>query len=170
MIKDVIRRSLQVSGIEVYRLEKTTMTLFKTRVKIFSILILIHQPSLIVHFLTKDDFEDRRLSFELQILEKEIMTTCARKFYEKQWEFTASKFFRDTLIRGLNDNVVLSFIKNEKIDQDGFGVVYEIKLHSDNQKLENKFRNRVHKSRSINYQLLTFHTACSKGIIGYDQS
>lgn len=143
MTEDFIRATLQVSGTKAHRLDETTKIIFKTRVKIFSVLILIHQPSLIANFIEKDELQDRRLPFELQVLEKEIKNACGREFYQKQWEFTAPEFFHGTLTRVLNENVVLPFIKDEEIGYGSFGVVHEITLHPDNQLLEDKLRQRV---------------------------
>lgn len=169
MTEDFICDTLQVSGTKAHRLDETTKIIFKTRAKIFSVLILIHQPSLIVNFIEKDELQDRRLPFELQVLEKEIMNACAREFYEKQWEFTAPEFFRGTLTRVLNENIVLPFIKDEEIGYGSFGIVHEITLHPDNQILEDKFRQRVIIDLCpISYcQLLTLPTACPKRNIRY---
>lgn len=164
MTEDFIRDTLQVSGTKAHRLDETAKIIFKTRVKIFSVLILIHQPSLIANFIEKDELQDRRLPFELQVLEKEIMNVCGHELYEKQWEFTVPEFFRGTLTRFLNENVVLPFIKDEEIGKGSFGIVHEITLHP-----EDKFRQRVIIDLCpISYfQLLTLPTACPKRNIGY---
>lgn len=167
MTKDFIRDILRVSGTKTHHLDETTDIIFKNRIMIFSILILIRQPSTIATFIERDELQDRKLPFELRILEKEFPPACAQEFYEKQWEFTAPGFFRGTLIRALNENVVLPFIKDEMIGEGSFGKVYEIKLHPDNQKLEVKFRQRVITNlRPINHsRILTLPTACPERII-----
>lgn len=147
MSKDKIREALRESGTKAYLLDETTSFVFKNGVKIFSILILIHQSSLIDCFIKSDQLQDRRLPFDSEFLKNEILIDYtqenAQEFYEKQWEFIAPEFFRGTLTRSLNKNVVLPFITNKEIDEGGFGTVYEIALHPDHQKLDNVFGQRV---------------------------
>ena len=135
MSQDKIREALRKFETKTYFFDQTTSVVFKNDVKIFSIFILIHQPSLINCFIKYDQLQNRRLSFDAEFLKNEILIDHTQKnaeeFYEKQWKFIAPEFFRGTLTRSLNKEFVFLFTTNKEIDENGFDIVYEIALHPD---------------------------------------
>lgn len=171
MKKDKICETLKKFETKTYFFDEIISFVFKNDVKIFFIFILIYKFFLKDCFIKYDQFQNRRLLFDSKFLKNKIsidfIQESVQKFYEKQWKFITSKFFRSIFIQFFNKNVVLPFITNKKIDKDDLSTIYKIALHSDHQKLEHMFGQKV----SINlflmndWQIVIFSSACLEGII-----
>ncbi|KAK6352409.1 hypothetical protein TWF730_009236 [Orbilia blumenaviensis] len=120
--------------------------------RIFGILVLLGGKE---HFITKfigRDFQgtkfDEKLPFSIAELE-DIAPEIAEEFYERQWEFVSPVWSKNAMHRELPSDVRLPFTKNERLGQGGFGVVYEITLHPQHQRMalfpENKGQKIVRK-------------------------
>ena len=72
---------------------------------------------------------DHRLPFSVEHLKKILPISVAEEFHEKQWEFVAPTFSRNTLPRCLEEDVVLPIVQEILIGHGGFGTVYRTLLH-----------------------------------------
>lgn len=146
MTGDAIRSTLKKFKFKPYQLDETTQKVKRSGIKIFAILTLIDQVLLVTQFIEADQLHDRKLPFELDSLEKNIIPDNpdnAKKFHERQWELTAPQFFRGTFTRLLHGRIILPYIKDMLFDHGGFGDVYEIEIHPKHQPLDLVFRQRV---------------------------
>lgn len=123
-----------------YRLDETVEKIIKGGRRIFAILVLLKgEEKLISRFIEHDHFQhsplDVKLPFSEDTLKSIIPDEIVSDFYEKQWEFVAPIFSRNVVHRSLHEDIRLPFVQNKKIGEGGFGVVYEIELHPDHQRL-----------------------------------
>ncbi|KAL8680135.1 MAG: hypothetical protein Q9186_003659 [Xanthomendoza sp. 1 TL-2023] len=112
--------------IPVYRKQEVVRIVLTGAKKIFAILLLLHQPGLIVHFIEKDQFQsvklDYKLPFTVQALAGILHShTTAGEFHDIQWEFTSPEFSHSMFHRSLNSNTVLPFVGDPKdLGEGGF--------------------------------------------------
>jgi hypothetical protein len=141
MTRDVILDAVKgCDDILVYHVDSIVEKVVRGGVRVFSILIIIGKEKFISHFIERDDLQrsrlDDKLPFSADTLQSIIPDTdAAGNFYKRQWEFVAPVFSRNVLHRSLSSKIRLPFVQNKKIGEGGFGVVYEIKLHPDHQRL-----------------------------------
>jgi hypothetical protein len=141
MTRNVVLDALQeCEHIPAYHVNGIVERVMKGGLRLFSILIVVGQEKSILRFIERDGMQrsglDDKLPFSADELQAIIPETDgASDFFKRQWEFVAPVFSRNVLHRSLNSKIRLPFVQNKKIDEGGFGVVYEIKLHPDHQKL-----------------------------------
>ncbi|KAF2474368.1 kinase-like protein [Lindgomyces ingoldianus] len=141
--EDVVRKALLDVGAKPYHLDEIVKHVLTSGIKIFAVLVLTNQAAMTSKFIEEGEFQDHRLPFNLNTLDKQLSLPAAKDFYERQWEFTAPTFYRGTIHRLLNDRSVLPFTKDKRIGNGAFGTVYEIKLDQSHQKMEGAFQNRL---------------------------
>lgn len=137
------------SEIPSYNLQDVVAKVLKGGLRVFSILVLVGKESLISSFIESDNLQrsrlDDKLPFSADTLQSIIPDTdAASNFYRRQWEFVAPVFSRSTLHRSLNSKMRLPFVQNKKLGEGGFGVIYEIQLHPDHQRLPLLPRDKVY--------------------------
>jgi hypothetical protein len=142
MRRKIIQTALN-GHVNSYQREQIVDHILRDGIKIFSALVLIDEISSILCFIEEDLLQDARLPFELSTLSDKLSLPFARDFFERQWDFSSPQLFRGTLTRSLDKRILLPFVKDNWIDEGGFGKIFEIKLHPDHQDLEPCFQQKA---------------------------
>ncbi|KAF2659852.1 kinase-like protein [Lophiostoma macrostomum CBS 122681] len=166
------------SALEAYRvvprerLDSLVVRILSGALRVFAILVVLGgNEKEILRFVEHDNFQglpiDHRLPFSSSDL-KQLIPNIWDDFYEKQWEFSAPVFLRDTEHRFLDDFTILPFVRDQKIAAGGFGEVFRIRLHPDHQQaswlghdstlelVRKEFNGNFDNSRSHQQELLNF--------------
>ena len=134
-----VRTVLKDQGIEKEQLEELAQNITQGKRAIFAILVCIRQVRPILKFVEIDRFQhqpshlDHKLPLSKEDLGKLLLAPVAEEFHEQQWEFIAPMFSRSTLPRYLDHDIILPFLQEEIVGQGGFGVIYKVLLHDDQQ-------------------------------------
>lgn len=135
---DVVHDILKVENIEKESLDELTRSIVQGKRAVLGILVCIRSVKSILEFVKVDGFQnqpmhlDHRLPFSAEHLKKILPISVAEEFHEKQWEFVAPTFSRNTLPRCLEEDVVLPIVQETLIGHGGFGTVYRTLLHPGN--------------------------------------
>lgn len=140
--KDAIRDALRDAGMHLYHLDEVVEEIVTDSVKIFAVLVLIDQVNHISKLSERGELHDRRLPFSIDILEKQLLLTFPKDFYEKQWELATPTFHRGTINKFINGRFVLPFTEEQQIGEGAFGNVYKITLHPNHQSLGYSFEKK----------------------------
>lgn len=141
--KEAIRKALLAVRVRPYSVDEIVEHVSKNGTKIFGILVLIDQAAIASHFIEEGNLQDHKLPFSKAILDKLLSPPAARDFDEKQWEVIAPTFDRSMINKSLQAEYILPFVKDKEINKGAFGIVYEIELDKDHQKLEKTFQRKV---------------------------
>jgi len=138
MTRSVIRNALQEKGeLPWYSLDGVVDKIMTGARRVFAILVMLNgEEKEILRFIEHDHFQGSPLDHKLPLSRASLdimVPQIAGSFYEKQWEFSAPVFSKDIDHRLLDEFAVLPFIKDTKIDEGGFGEVFEITLHPGHQ-------------------------------------
>ena len=140
LTRSVVLKSIQdCGGVPWYSVERTVDKIMAGARRIFAILVMLHREEKhILSFIEHDHFQgsplDSKLPLSRTVLDA-IVPHIASAFFERQWEFSAPVFSKDVDHRFLDDFAVLPFVKDRRIDEGGFGTIFEIALHPDHQVL-----------------------------------
>lgn len=109
--------------------------------RIFAILVVCDHPEHIIDFIKAlDQFQlsglDHRLPFDIGTLRRILPNTRAEKFHKVQWEFSTPYLSTTGIPRCLEPQIVLPFIKNQRLVEGGFGVVYSVEINAEYHRLE----------------------------------
>lgn len=101
--------------------------------RIFGILVLIRQASLITKFIESDNYQpsgrDNGLPFPRSYLNKMFRdSNTSLEFFNKQWSFSAPIFSRTVFVRSLEKKTVLPFTINKRLGEGAFGEVFDINI------------------------------------------
>ena len=124
---------------ELQLVEELAINIKRNKTTVFTILTSIRRTEHILDFVYTDQYADEpahadhRLPLNLSsleyILQPPSSNVVAREFFDKQWEFIAPVFSRNTLARRLDRYTVLPFLIEEVLDSGGFGVVHKVTIH-----------------------------------------
>lgn len=134
-----VRIVLKDQGIEKEQLEELAHNNTQGKRAIFGILVCIRIVPSMLRFVEIDHFQyqpshlDHKLPFSKEDLRKLLPAPVAKEFHEQQWEFIAPVFSRSTLPRYLEGDTILPFLQEEIVGQGGFGVIYKVVLHDNQQ-------------------------------------
>lgn len=104
--------------------------------KVLAILILLERPELFSSFLRRDLCDDK-LPFNKQQLDLTALDDAtAESFLVDQFAFLAPVFAKDMDHLSLDSRHILPLIKDRVRAHGAFGVVYEIEIYAENQRLE----------------------------------
>lgn len=126
-------RNELVQKVKPYFVDELTTTIVASAQKVFAILVVIDRVELVKDLLERH-LEDSNLPLPLRI-QASLEESVAISFSRAQWMFLAPKFSRSMLSKQLAPECILPFTTEEKIDQGGFGTVYEISLDPQHQNL-----------------------------------
>lgn len=118
--------------------------------RIFAILALIRQTSLIQNFIEFDSFQesglDQGLPFEWTRLQRILVfETVAKEFFEKQWSFSSPVFSSSVFSRPLPKQTIFPFTKQQRLDEGAFGIVYEIQIPKSHHRFSKELVSRANK-------------------------
>ena len=113
--------------------------------RIFSILVVIRQETLLVHFLDTDNLQSNTLDSRLPLDTSTLLSllpdgldseVAAQEFSDRQWEFIVPVFNSGLTHRKFDDMTILPFLwaKDRRSWEGAFGVVDEVTLHSSQHK------------------------------------
>ncbi|KAL8646583.1 MAG: hypothetical protein Q9226_006797 [Calogaya cf. arnoldii] len=134
MDHDLVTLVIGSCEIPVFRKQEIIQLVLYGARKVLAILIVLRQPSTIIRFIERDQFQasklDSKLPLDLQALQGYLPShSIALEFYDLQWEFTYPEFFLTVLHRSLDPNTVLPFVGDPKyLGEGGFGTVTEVLL------------------------------------------
>lgn len=145
LTETAIRQTLLAANTQPHMVEEVTKHILRHGIRIYGVLVLIGQVVATITFMEKGELIDHRLPFEHSTLGQLLpnVDSVIADFDETQWELLAPTFSRGTVHKSLRSDCVLPFMKDENIGEGGFGTVYNIELHSENQRLEAAFQVKV---------------------------
>ncbi|KAI9785126.1 MAG: hypothetical protein M1839_000764 [Geoglossum umbratile] len=139
MTRDAVFDAAKGCGqIPLYHLDRIVDRIVKGGRRVFAILILREKEGFVSRFIEHDQLQNSQLDAQLPLSFETlrlIVPEIVDDFYEKQWEFVAPIFSRDVVHRFLPKETRLPFTSDKVIGSGGFGVVSEIKLDQDHQRL-----------------------------------
>ncbi|KAJ4355614.1 uncharacterized protein N0V89_003634 [Didymosphaeria variabile] len=162
---DAIRSSLSVAkSISPERLQGLSQKIFVSARRVYAILVLGGNEQEIIRFIENDNLQNSPIDHRLPISREDLETLVPKisgEFYEKQWEFCAPIFIKETEHRILDMFTVLPFVKQEFIASGGFGIVYRLQLHPSHQDaawmgFESRFPEKVGSDQSHEQELRNF--------------
>lgn len=121
---DVVRN---IQEIPAYQRDFITAVILDKTPKIFSILVQVRQPELIVNFLYRKE-HDSRLPLAPEALRDISPALNDTKFAKYQEEYLAPIFSRGDLHHELSPGSVLPFMEDEYLNAGGFGKVFAVVL------------------------------------------
>ncbi|KAF1963918.1 hypothetical protein BU23DRAFT_576086 [Bimuria novae-zelandiae CBS 107.79] len=131
---EAIKPALQEEKLEPWQdLSSIAEKVHKSARRTFAILVALRlKATEILRFLEYDRLQtsaiDHRLPYSIEDLKKYV-PDFAQEFFEKQWEYCAPVFFKETDHHFLHDNTILPFLENTKISSGGFGKGSKDKEH-----------------------------------------
>jgi hypothetical protein len=132
--------------IKPYHLEETTDSVFREGVRIFAILIMIDEVPSLPRFMETQQLHDNLIPFS-EVKGGILPESKVGDFLDIQWELSAPEFSRGTLTYMFHERTRLPFVMDAKVDEGGFGTVYEFKIDPSHQQLDECFQQRVSKAR-----------------------
>ena len=131
-----VLETLRDCNVVVQDLDELTQTILGGARIVFAILVCIRQVQHASHFVRHDQFQtpvvkiDHKLPFQREVLEQILLPVAAKKFFERQWEFTAPTFSKRVFPRSLTEDTILPILEDKIIGMGGFGEAHEISIHS----------------------------------------
>jgi hypothetical protein len=105
---------------------------WRTCIRVFSILLLVGRGSSIPHFVQHDQLWDSKLPFlspPLHFPPTAGDDTFFDLFFKQQWHFYPHTFLRNVIDHQIDKECILPIVDMEKLGDGGSALTYKIKLH-----------------------------------------
>jgi hypothetical protein len=145
--EDDLRLAVRSSIEEVYRRDEAVQLVLRGGRKVFALLIILNEESMLVNFLETDTALSKSLDSRLPLTESALLSlfansahgdVIAKEFFDRQWEFIAPLFRLDISHRFFDDMTVMPFVWGSKTSagEGAFGYVDKVTLHARHQGFE----------------------------------
>ena len=156
---DAVQFAVRECGIALYEYHQQHITsmILKGGRKVFAILTMLDEQTLISKFLQNDKFEwtklDSNLPYAHSALELIMSRTRAWKFHEIQWEFIAPVFKRGMPHYTLSDDVILPFVDEQIVGVGPFSTARALTIHPDHCDLARPSHRQPHHERETGSEI-----------------